>query len=103
MPVVQPHLQTLVREGLLHHNVRPAVLVYIERPERQRCLIRCEEKLAVLVAGIVKFDSKALPSLKQASIEKNGAVELVIVVEIRCGKMPTAEFVQRPAGSSNKR
>ncbi len=103
VPVVQPHLQKLVSKSPLHHNVRRAVLVDVQGPDRQRRLIRREDQRTAVACRIVKFDSKVHPPVKLAGIQKNGAVWLVIVVEIRGYESLPALLVEQTRRVPNAR
>ncbi len=82
MPVVQPHLKPFVCEGLLDNNVRCAVLIDVERRERQSRLIGLESEFIVLTRSDVEFNPKELSTVELPSIKEHSAIWLLVVVKI---------------------
>jgi hypothetical protein len=82
MPVVQPYLKPFVGEGLLNNDVGCAVLIDVERRQRQSCLIGLEGEFIVLASGDVELNPKELLTVEIAGIKKHSAVWLLVVVKI---------------------
>ena len=70
MPVVQPYLKPFVGEGLLNNDVGCAVLIDVERRQRQSCLIGLEGEFIVLASGDVELNPKELLTVEIAGIQE---------------------------------
>ncbi len=82
MPIVQPHLKPLVCKGLLNNDVRRAVLIDVERRERQSRLIGLESEFVVLTRSDVELNSEELSTVALAYVKEHRAIWLLVVVEI---------------------
>ncbi|MGA8739845.1 MAG: hypothetical protein WB561_01515, partial [Terracidiphilus sp.] len=64
------------------NDVRRAVLIDVERRERQSRLIGLESEFIVLTPGDVEFNPKELSTVELASIKEHSAIWFLIVVKI---------------------
>jgi hypothetical protein len=95
-PVIKPHLETFVGESLLNDDVVRAVPVYIQGRYCQRGFVRFEGKVSIPTAREMElYCSEA--ALRLPMIDKDGAIEFIVAVEIGSRYCPSPEMCQ-PCG-----
>ena len=82
MPVIEVYLQTFMREYLLNNDVRCSILIDIESRNSQAAFGRQECDGFVLVRRHVKLDPEGSLSVQQSSLEEDGPIWFLIVIEV---------------------
>jgi hypothetical protein len=87
MAVIEPDMQTLVRQCLLNDDIRGAIMVDVKSRDCQSGFVGFESQLVVVASGDVKLDSKGSLAVQTPGIEQDRAIRFLIIVEV-CGGQP---------------
>ena len=82
MPVIEPDLQSLVRECLLNNQIWYSVLIYIQSGDRKRGIIRTERQITVRASGNVQFNPEHPLTFDHSGIKQQGTIRILIVVKV---------------------